>query len=320
MSSSSSRRRSGRRQVQPTRSPGVALVVGGLFVALAVIYVIQRGPGSESTPLATTEGNAADRDAGHVPRATPRDDDSFEPAEDPLEEPAETDSIPEDHSPPPDPGIVATFDPEPAPAPIPPTAPSRPEPRPTAPPPQSSPGAEEPGTTPAAPNRFCGLELQGDLAGETLPGEDQQTWARLAYALREEATVPHYIVFPGGRLPRVVPPKGKTARTPAATEKPRGNPAEPTYRISIDAKVSTGGGISFYGKKLGNRYSAVITVTLEKRDSGEWRRIDGLTVRDEHTPGGEGEDQRTTVRKLYDVTLEKLAARLVQLPQFRKGS
>lgn len=179
---------------------------------------------------------------------------------------------------------------------------------------------------PAAPpgeNAYFTLVLSGALDGKQLDPNDSQTWARLAYALREEATAPYILVYPGGGTPLVMPPPGSALarRKPREVKVPPGDPATPTYRIVLDAKVSAEGGISFYGRKMASRYGARLSASIEKRSGDRFVPVKTISHSEGHTTSvADREDPETIVRKLYDVALDTLAGKILQTPLFRSRS
>ena len=197
------------------------------------------------------------------------------------------------------------------------------EPPPVASAPAEAPAPQAEAKAPAQEeNKYFTLVLSGSLGGVALSGRDAQTWARLAYSLREEAQVPHFLVFPGGGMPLVVPPggsaKAKKAVKPKPGPQPRGDPKAPTYRIVLDAQVSSAGGITFYGTKLGSRWRVTLTGRIEKRSGDDFTPVETIFESSEHTPtASDPTDPKVLARKLYDVALEGLAQKLSRFSMLR---
>ena len=172
------------------------------------------------------------------------------------------------------------------------------------------------------PNRFFTLELAGNLGGAKLDPKDQQTWARLAYFLSEEAKARHFLVYPDGTLP-VVRKQGETKnKTKVAASEPRemptGDRSSPTFKMVLEAKASSEGKITFYGTTLANKYACTIQCRLFQWDGKEYRRLADVKVEEKTSPSADnqGKTSADMVRLTYDLALERLARKLAALPFF----
>ena len=175
----------------------------------------------------------------------------------------------------------------------------------------------------SGPNRLFTISLGGRIGTEALGSEDAQTWARLGYFMQHEASQPHALVFPSGNVP-VIGRRKKDGTTEFVKGKVpvQGDPSNPTYRLRMEADSSASGGIGFYGGSMGGKYVCKIFCAVEKLEGDDYVVIDQFTVGETHVQarskvGEAPPSKQQLLRRIYDVTLDKLAKRLRSVRPFK---
>jgi len=170
-------------------------------------------------------------------------------------------------------------------------------------------------------NRYFTLELSGSLGGAELDPDDSQTWARVAYFVREEARRPHFLVYPDGSVPASAPVavNGKpVARRPAGEEiEPGGDPGDPAYRLVITASASQGQGVTFLRQRLASSYRCQVGCRVYRRVGDSWKIVASVSAEESTNPQTLDATPAEYLRRVYDATIQKLVGQLADQPPFK---